>query len=191
MSDRCFFCSENIIDRVCSRCSRRNPTCRLEYLIGDFFRQGYQYSLILELLAHIHNIEISDRTLRTILSSMNLRRRNSMNVVTDGLMREAIRNEISVSQNSGYRGIWTRLSLSYGLSVPRRYVMDALREINPARSAARRRRRLHRRTYASPGPNYVWHIDGISIIIILVSHRITSVRSSVRSTVHISMFTYP
>ena len=85
-----------------------------------------------------------------------------MTAVTADRMRDAVLSETLRNRSSGYRQIWTRLKLSHGLTVPRRCVMETLQELHPARSAARRRRRLHRRYYSSPGPNAVWHIDGKS-----------------------------
>ena len=38
--------------------------------------------------------------------------------------------------------------------------MKLLREIDPDGIAMRRRRRLKRRVYESPGPDYCWHMDG-------------------------------
>jgi hypothetical protein len=32
--------------------------------------------------------------------------------------------------------------------------------INPGGVTCRKKRRLQRRLYESPGPNFVWHIDG-------------------------------
>ena len=43
---------------------------------------------------------------------------------------------------------------------PRVAVILAMEIINPGRVEERRNRRLHRRDYISPGPNFVWHIDG-------------------------------
>ena len=43
---------------------------------------------------------------------------------------------------------------------PRIAVQLAMKIINPGRVEERRNRRLHRRDYISPGPNFVWHIDG-------------------------------
>ena len=35
-----------------------------------------------------------------------------------------------------------------------------LRELDPENVDRRQRRRLRRRKYHQPGPNYIWHIDG-------------------------------
>jgi len=38
--------------------------------------------------------------------------------------------------------------------------MKILRELHPDASALRRARKLHRRSYVSPGPNATWHVGG-------------------------------
>ena len=47
-----------------------------------------------------------------------------------------------------------------GLRVPHSVVEAILKEIDPAGTTLRRRRRLRRRQYTNPGPNFAWHIDG-------------------------------
>ena len=55
--------------------------------------------------------------------------------------------------------MWRRLH-NKGIMAPRIAVQLAMKIINPGRVEERRNRRLHRRDYISPGPNFVWHIDG-------------------------------
>ena len=55
--------------------------------------------------------------------------------------------------------MWKRLQRQ-GIVVPRQVVMCAMRLLRPEVAAERRKRRLHRRDYVSPGPNFAWHIDG-------------------------------
>lgn len=55
--------------------------------------------------------------------------------------------------------MWRRLK-SKGLHVPRDVVRLALKEVTPEAVAMRKARRLKRRTYCNPGPNYCWHVDG-------------------------------
>ena len=56
--------------------------------------------------------------------------------------------------------MWNHLKRSYGIKVKRDTVMEILREIDPLGTALRRTRRLNRRRYSSPGPNFCWHFDG-------------------------------
>ena len=58
----------------------------------------------------------------------------------------------------GYRSIWHALRIS-GYQVPRRVVEQLMRELDPEGIEIRRSRRLRRRIYRVPGPNYCWHTD--------------------------------
>ena len=53
-----------------------------------------------------------------------------------------------------------RRMITRGLNVSQNVVRLALRFINPVEVENRRQRRLKRRTYANPGPNFCWHVDG-------------------------------
>jgi len=59
----------------------------------------------------------------------------------------------------GYRRMHKAL-LNRGLVCRKEDVRKELKNIDPDGVAYRKRRRLQRRKYQSPGPNYVWHIDG-------------------------------
>ena len=59
----------------------------------------------------------------------------------------------------GYRAMWKRLNRK-GTRVPRDAVRIALKVLRPHLVEERRIRRLHRRSYANPGPNFCWHVDG-------------------------------
>ena len=47
-----------------------------------------------------------------------------------------------------------------GIRVPRVIVQRLLKELDPSGTESRRSRRLRRRRYQNPGPNFAWHIDG-------------------------------
>ncbi len=53
-----------------------------------------------------------------------------------------------------------RLRIKHGLKVTRDTVMRAMRVIDPEEVQNRRRHRLRRRRYFTPGPNFLWHLDG-------------------------------
>ncbi len=59
----------------------------------------------------------------------------------------------------GYRSMWHALRSS-GHQVPRNVVERLMRELDPEGCQIRRAKRLRRRTYRVPGPNYCWHTDG-------------------------------
>ena len=47
-----------------------------------------------------------------------------------------------------------------GHQVPRSVVEELMRELDPVGCETRRAKRLRRRTYRVPGPNFCWHTDG-------------------------------
>ena len=60
---------------------------------------------------------------------------------------------------SGYRKVWSILR-RLGIAVHRNTVMEIVRELDPEGVTARRKKRLRRRIYSVPGPDFLWHIDG-------------------------------
>lgn len=74
----------------------------------------------------------------------------------------AILHEIEhcVGSFSGYRDMLLRLRVKHKLLVRRDTVMKAMRVIDPEGVSLRKRHRLKRRKYTTPGPNFLWHIDG-------------------------------
>lgn len=60
----------------------------------------------------------------------------------------------------GYRTIWHKLRIE-GFQIPRNIVQyNLLKELDPVGVEVRQARKLRRRLYRNPGPNYAWHIDG-------------------------------
>ena len=55
--------------------------------------------------------------------------------------------------------MWKRITAK-GVPASRNVVRMAIKILNPHLVQDRRRRRLHRRTYANPGPDFCWHVDG-------------------------------
>ena len=53
-----------------------------------------------------------------------------------------------------------RLRRKYNLRVRRDTIMQCLRVIDPEGVERHKRRRLKRRRYVTPGPNFLWHVDG-------------------------------
>ena len=129
-------------------------------LIIGYFRQSYTNKEIVSLLASVHGIFISVRCLKMTLRRLNLRRR--VQITDDGLQTalEAIENELKESGCSlGYRSMWRRLQKK-GIRIPRDTVQKALLQLDPNGVERRYRRRLQRRNYVNPGPDFVWHVDG-------------------------------
>lgn len=127
-------------------------------VITTYFRKGHDYSRIVELLEKEHNVTMSIRTLKNRLSTYNLKRRNA---VYD---QEHVRQRVEEILNGpgcmgGYRSVWHTLKLE-GMQVPRDVVEQLVKELDPEGCAERKAKRLKRRRFVSPGPNYSWHADG-------------------------------
>ena len=130
-----------------------------EELIKMYIDSGYTYDAILAFLAKYHGISISMSTLQRRLRSYGFSRRNIG--VDNDEVKALIRKELDgAGCLGGYRSIWHSLRLTHSISISRHTVATLMREIDPDGVEVRKRRRLKRREYSSPGPNFVWHIDG-------------------------------
>ena len=75
-------------------------------------------------------------------------------------VKEVIREELYGGGSIlGYRRLGSHLNTS-GVLVRREDIRLALLELDLQNVDKRRRRRLRRTKYHSPGPTFVWHIDG-------------------------------
>uniref|UniRef100_A0A7M5VFP9 Uncharacterized protein n=1 Tax=Clytia hemisphaerica TaxID=252671 RepID=A0A7M5VFP9_9CNID len=144
----------------CSNCGERFPYNEFDELLIKYFYKGYYYDEILQFLSHHHGTEVCMRTLKSHLGRLNLNRKNfSQRDFAEAFA--AISREIDFCCDAvGYRTIWHRLSVKYGIRISRNFVMEAMKFLDPAGAAHRRSRRLRRRSYRSDGPNYTWHVDG-------------------------------
>ena len=60
----------------------------------------------------------------------------------------------------GYRSMWKRLVHEHGLRVQRDTVLELMWLIDEEGVQRRKAKRLLRRRYCTPGPNFLWHVDG-------------------------------
>ena len=60
----------------------------------------------------------------------------------------------------GYCQLMRHLRRKCNLQVTRDTVMESFRIIDPEGVECRKRPRLKRRTYITPGFNFLWHVDG-------------------------------
>ena len=122
-----------------------------------YFHLGLQYKHILGLLAEIHGILISMRTLKRILRGEGLFRRKFH---TDILQAALFIEEKIGSEGCqhGYRWMHLRC-LQYGIRIPRDYVHIIMKLLDPAGIELRLRKRLKRREYGAKGPDFAWHLD--------------------------------
>lgn len=135
-----------------------------EQLLKHYFYSGYKYNEILLFLEKHHDIAISYSTLLRRLQTYGLQRRSNRDAEQYAAKVLQARERMQAIVDgpgglSGYRSIWHRLEIE-GLRIPRSIVQTILKDIDPRGTALRRRHRLHRREYKSPGPNFAWHIDG-------------------------------
>lgn len=149
------------LDDSCNFC----PSCGTEVVNDDerslieyYFFRGYTYESIVKLLSKQHGIQIGERTLKYRLQSYGLRRRCPVYDLAQ--VRQRVAEELDgPGCMGGYRSVWHTLRLE-GLQVPREVVATVVRELDPVGCELRRSKRLKRRKYSSPGPNYCWHTDG-------------------------------
>lgn len=135
-------------------------TC--ETLIKKYHRKSYTYQVIVDMLSERHGIRISLRQLKRILVDLNLKRRNIPESPLEDILT-AVLNELDEGGGAcclGYKSMWRRLKYIYKLNVKRYTVLEVLRVVDPEGIESRSRRRLRRRVYSVPGPNFLWHLDG-------------------------------
>lgn len=105
-----------------------------------------------------HCVEISISTLRRRLKDYGLCRRRAL--FDESQVRARVLELMHNSKGClGYRNIWHTLKLE-GMHVPRLFVQNLLKELDPAAVERRKAHKLSRRVYAAKGPNFVWHCDG-------------------------------
>lgn len=128
-------------------------------LMKQYFYLGFTYAQITLLLFCRHNIKISVRHLKRILKQQSLSRR--ITYTPFNRVKDIVESELLFSGECiGYRSMWHRLKKDYHLNVKRNDVLLALRTLDPDGIQLRKARRLKRRLYHVPGPNFVWHTDG-------------------------------
>ena len=138
-----------------------NSTTERE-IIEHYFHRGYEYKSIVLLLAKYHDLRLSERTLKRKLKDFGLKRREHVDENLEIRVRNIITEELSAGPDrlNGYRSMWHILRLRHHMNVPRQLVASIMKQVDPEGVALRKRRRLHRRTYVFPGPNFAWHVDG-------------------------------
>ena len=130
-----------------------------EEAIRYYFFRRYEYNTILDFLDKYHDIKMSKRTLLNRLKQYGLTRRNCD--INEAVLLQHISKELEGAGNLlGFRAMWRKLHLKYGINVPRSAVEVLLREMNPEGTRLRQAHRLKRRSYINPGPNNCWHADG-------------------------------
>ena len=154
----CFECGANLVPQNLTEKELENCNGNQRVIIEKYFRDGFEYYAIVELLHRRHGINISLRTLKRRLQQYGLNKGQNVN---DEALREVISREIQgIPSRLGYRGMCDYLRCTYGIRAPRHTVMRILKELDPDATERRKSRRLNRRQYHSGGPNDTWHVDG-------------------------------
>ena len=151
---QCLQCSQKLELTVMKFCPECGSTVdKEELLIRYYFHCGFNYLSIISFLNNYHDIELSFRTLQSRLSEYGLRRRGTN--TPDAVISQAIEQELDgPGCMRGYRAMWHCLRLEYGIQTSRSNVERIVRELDPEGIALRRARRLRRRSYVNPGPNF-------------------------------------
>ena len=101
-------------------------------------------------------IKMSVRTLKRKLNLMNLQRKQNIDFEDENHIRHIIRTEMSGPGSlAGYRSIWHALRLKHHLHVPRSFVANVMKKMDPDGVQARKKRKLRRRTFNFLPPFYL------------------------------------
>lgn len=126
-------------------------------LIQTYFKMGLTDHEIVQNLHQSHQVYINERHVRRQLVAMNLRRRcygdleDTVAFISDQLLGSG--------RLLGYRIMHGKCK-QHGLQARKEDVRLILQELDSEGVMTRRARRLIRRQYYAPGPNFIWHLDG-------------------------------
>ena len=125
--------------------------------ILKYFNDGFSYLVIVELLNHVHDFQISLSTLNRWLKDNNFKKRLLAAVCSSNEeIRQAVEEELN---GIGYRRVHREL-VRKSLVVRKHDVRHLIKELHPEDVMLRKRRRLCRRKCSNPGPSFIWHING-------------------------------
>lgn len=132
----------------------------MEDLIKKYFDMNCTHEEIRQLLLKKHAVQTSLSTIKRILSSLGLKRKNIEESNMSDIVAAVVEELTSCGYNLGYRALWLKLKRKYHLNVKRSTVYHILKIADPEGIANRYGNKLKRREYVSPGPNFLWHLDG-------------------------------
>lgn len=127
-------------------------------LVSLYHCLGLNHKEIVSRLEAVHGDRFSVRTLKRILKQLGLRRRKGFSDLLD-VMCFVIEQCEESGILHGYKWFHQKCLLR-GLIVTQETIRLLLQILYPEAVGIRKRRRLQRRKYSSPGPNAVWHMDG-------------------------------
>lgn len=129
---------------------------RRNNLITAYFNLGLSYRDICEALAIENGLIISERHLKRILKTLQLKRRRYTD--TQEVIDFIEKQHQGSGQMHGYRWMFQKC-LCNGIVCRKEDVRAILSILDPHGNEQRRKRRLLRRRYSAKGPNYLWHFD--------------------------------
>ena len=129
-----------------------------------YFRMGLNYREIMCALAANHRIIISLRTLKRSLRSQHLFRRKYYTDVLD--IARFVSDQLRESGGlHGYR--WMHLKCRQaGFVTTRQVVYTIMQILDKDGVELRRKGRLKRRKYFAMGPNYLWHLVLVDVLMV-------------------------
>ncbi|KAJ8037931.1 hypothetical protein HOLleu_18876 [Holothuria leucospilota] len=129
---------------------------QVNQLVRFYFHLGFSHKEIVFCLQQCHGVHLSLTTVRRRLKGMALYRRRKSDLLEVALfvMEELERH----GQLHGYKTMHLKC-IQKSLQVTQETVRILLQLLDPEGVAYRRSKRLRRRLYRNPGPNYMWHID--------------------------------
>lgn len=129
-------------------------------LLRSYFELGLTYRDIVSAMKFRDNVSVSERHVKRLLRSYQLKRRVFEKDVDVRPVAEFIEEQLKGSGRlHGYRWMHSKCRLA-GFSVTREIVRQICKQLDPVGVELRKKRRLNRRSYYAKGPNYVWHVDG-------------------------------
>ena len=129
-------------------------------IIGHYFDKGYSHKEIVSVLATVHAISLSCRTIRRILKALGRARHQPTSRETLATAVNFTQQQLQQSgQCLGYRALWKRLQANK-INLSQKKTLEMLRLMDGDGVAQRKRKCVRRREYINPGPNFVWHMDG-------------------------------
>ena len=157
----CYSCGKELnekADEPKSEMSDDSSAVSANDLITEMLNRGYRYDVIVHLLEN-NGYKMYLRTLKRRLIDLGLKRKGKTEM-DESEIELLIRREIEgAGRLAGYRNIWHALRLRHHVHVPRSLVARLMKKIDPDGVQDRSARRLTRRNYLSPGPNFCWHVD--------------------------------
>ena len=115
------------------------------------------YQTVIHVLNACHDIQISLRSLKHKLKTMQLTKSPN---IPDESIHQIINRELSgPSEEHGYRFMCYKLKTTYGVQVKRSIVMKILQEEDTGGTLLRKSRYIKPKVYTCDGPYNTWHVD--------------------------------